>query len=155
MYSKNKGFSNREYSLTPPPGYDGSRFGHRSDGRDDAFPLYGQGYGSLKKGKKPPCQHKPEPIAEEFSHIYEEDDEFLCECCGEEKSLPEDENECRYSNAPCPCSESKSENKILSFLKNLSGEELLLIALIILLMGDMQNGEAETVLILALLLCVS
>ena len=154
MYSKNKGFSDKEYSLTPPPGYDGSRFGHRSDGRDDAFPLYGQGYNSSKRGKKPPYQHRPDPIAKDAPPVCSEEEECPCEyCSAEEEPITDDESECE--NAPCPCSDAKSENKILSFLKNLSGEELLLIALIILLMGDMQNGEAETVLILALLLCIS
>ncbi len=40
MYSKKYINSDAGYSITPPPGYDGSRFGSRSDGRDDGFPPY-------------------------------------------------------------------------------------------------------------------
>lgn len=41
MYSKRNSFERENsYIITPPPGYDGSRFGRRSDGRDDAFPPY-------------------------------------------------------------------------------------------------------------------
>lgn len=41
MYSKKYGtYMNGDYTVTPPPGYDGSRFGSRSDGRDDSFPPY-------------------------------------------------------------------------------------------------------------------
>ena len=122
MYSKNKGLTDRDYVLTPPPGYDGSRFRRRSDGRDDAFPLY------CSPPKK--ADIIPEPCPE------------FCEC---EETFPEECNEEKPDNR---------ENQILSFLQGIGGEELLLVALIILLSKDGKAG-IETVLILALLLCIS
>ena len=40
MYSRKTYEESGGYTITPPPGYDGSRFRRRSDGRDDSFPPY-------------------------------------------------------------------------------------------------------------------
>lgn len=40
MYSRKTYEESGSYTITPPPGYDGSRFRRRSDGRDDSFPPY-------------------------------------------------------------------------------------------------------------------
>ncbi len=40
MYSRKTYEESGSYTITPPPGYDGSRFRRRSDGRDDNFPPY-------------------------------------------------------------------------------------------------------------------
>ena len=129
MYSKNKGLTDRDYVLTPPPGYDGSRFRRRSDGRDDAFPLYSE----------PPKRIMKRPEEHSCSFCEEPFEEDICECpCPE---IPE--------NQPC-----EKDSQLLSFLQGIGGEELLLVALVILLSKDSKAG-IETVLILALLLCIS
>lgn len=133
MYSKSKGMQYGEYTLTPPPGYDGSRFRRRSDGRDDAFPFYGE----PKRRERPPKREAPPPLlpAEEECEPqkYEEED-----CC------------------PCECADDKKDegSGLLSFIQGLPGEEILLIALIILLAGSEDRAGLDTVLILALLLCL-
>ena len=138
MYSKNKGLTDRDYTLTPPPGYDGSRFRRRSDGRDDAFPMYSEPPQRIrKKPEPPPCP--------------------LCDDCPVTNDGPPESCECQsddsWEEKPCE-KEAEKEKKLLSFLQGIGGEELLLIALIILLAKDGKAG-IETVLILALLLCIS
>ncbi|MBQ4067480.1 MAG: hypothetical protein IJD22_07550 [Clostridia bacterium] len=151
MYSRNKGNTEREVYLTPPPGYDGSRFRKRSDGRDDAYPPYAEdevihphrhyrsGAGSRARQGTSPVSNKP---------IYDKTAEE-CSCSpssGEEETC----SECRSP------SEEGNGSRATSFdlLKGLGSEELLLIALIILL-AQSSNGGSDTVLILALLLCIS
>lgn len=136
MYSKYKGITDQNYSLTPPPGYDGSRFRRRSDGRDDAFPLYRE-----EAKKHPPLKKKPDFFEEEIQKPCPIEAEEECDCrfC-EEGNLPEEK--------------PKSDSGILSFLQGLGNEELLLIALILILANDSKAG-IDTILILALLLCIS
>ena len=140
MYSKNKGLTDREYILTPPPGYDGSRFRKRSDGRDDAFPMYSQHTERIRERNIPsPCTPFQDYCANEEPTEYEE-----CSCSAD-----------TVSDTSCtPCKSEEKEGGIISFLQGIGGEELLLIALIILLCNDNKAG-IETILILALLLCVS
>lgn len=120
MYSKKNREEYGGYIITPPPGYDGSRFGSRSDGRDDSFPPYDrQPQIYSQKQRKNPQEDKYERTDAE------------CEACdrGEAKGL-------------------------FPFMKNGIGqEELLLIALLIVLVGE-KNVSPEIVLILALLLCI-
>ena len=149
MYSKAKGFTDRDLTLTPPPGYDGSRFRSRSDGRDDSFPPYREAHHRKKAGA---------PSAEGA---------FPAACC---EALPEEEKCCdapsldeRAQSEQCPfckvpeecCEGGGRENPISSFIKGLGNEEILLIALIVLLSGNQSRQGLETVLILALLLCIS
>ncbi len=144
MYSKNKGLTDRDYILTPPPGYDGSRFRRRSDGRDDAFPMYSD---------KPKRIQPPEPPVEECR---QEPAEAFTDECEEEVSCPCEES--GTDECPCECctpeKSQKKDSSILSFLQGIGSEELLLIALIVLLSKDSKAG-IETVLILALLLCIT
>ncbi len=138
MYSKHKGMTDRDYTLTPPPGYDGSRFRRRSDGRDDAFPLYGESPKRTAPQYDKPCCEKEEP---EEEYICEDEEEVLspCQCCEESP----------------PCEEKPKESPgILSFLQSLGSEEVLLIALILLLANDAKAG-IDTILMLALLLCIT
>jgi hypothetical protein len=110
MYSRKTREEYGDYVITPPPGYDGSRFGSRSDGRDDSFPPYdnqGQIY-------SPPIKKK-------------------------------DEQEKREEN--------KSGSLFPFLKKGIGQEELLLIALLIVLVGE-KDVSPEIVLILALLLCI-
>lgn len=164
MYSKYKGITERDYSLTPPPGYDGSRFRRRSDGRDDAFPLYG---GDVER---PPKQSQIASLQyrtstcdcenEAQSHICPvENSEQDCiidksECCQEEPPCCTE-----YSDNNCVCQKSAESSpkssKIMSFLHGLGHEEILLISLILLLAGGNSRAETDTILILALLLCVT
>ena len=141
MYSKNKGITDRDYVITPPPGYDGSRFRRRSDGRDDAFLSYSDIPQRVQKQK-----YRPEYEAEETCPVEEED-------CPLEYS----EEPCRGEGPPdeAHCEDERREKSpgILSFLESIGGEELLLIALILLLSKDNAAG-IETILILALLLCI-
>ncbi|MBQ8914925.1 MAG: hypothetical protein IJ046_01955, partial [Clostridia bacterium] len=53
------------------------------------------------------------------------------------------------------CEERKTKKDVLSILEDLKGEEILLVALIIILSGSLGGAELDTVLILALLLCIS
>lgn len=164
MYSKYKGITDRDYSLTPPPGYDGSRFRRRSDGRDDAFPLYG---GEVKRpqnqhqnnhthGKVISCDYSkdehPSPLITDRS-----DQDLTCEST---ESCQEETTCCtQCSDIECTChkdNESSSKSsKIMSFLHSLGNEEILLISLILLLSGGRSRTETDTILILALLLCVT
>ena len=103
MYSRK---NREEYIITPPPGYDGSRFGSRSDGRDDSFPPYNKEGQMYTKEEKTPCEE--------------------------------------------PCKESH----LPQVLKNRIGqEELLLIALLIVIVGE-KSVSPEIILLLGLLLCI-
>ena len=144
MYSKSKGMQSEGYILTPPPGYDGSRFRKRSDGRDDAFPPYNEA-----PHKK---EHLPRPSASQDSAFALRKKEhhapyepIPCNCCDKEE-----END----TVSPPLKKEKGESGIASFIQSLSGEELLLIALIVLLAGGDNKAGLDTVLILALLLCI-
>lgn len=126
MYSKkNSVFDNGDYVITPPPGYDGSRFGSRSDGRDDAFPPYDkppQVYSPARRNKS--CQPEQEPREESVS----------CEAVTLE--------------------EKKSQGGLFPFLKKGVGqEELLIIALLIVLVTE-KEVSPELILMLGLLLCI-
>ena len=139
MYSKNKGITDRDYVITPPPGYDGSRFRRRSDGRDDAFLSYSDIPQRVQK-------QKFRPVSE---------DEEICPPEKEDSPPEYAEESCQCDDCPCPCEEEKKEKShgIISFLEGIGGEELLLIALILLLSKDNAAG-IETILILSLLLCI-
>jgi len=146
MYSKNNGITDRDYTLTPPPGYDGSRFRRRSDGRDDAFPLYGDRPQRDMTKRKDSESHEKCPD-EPYLDCEDKDAENTSDCCEQCKARQE-------------ANESKAEAKadkstaLAAFTENLGGEELLLIALILILCRDSKAG-IDTVLILALLLCIS
>ncbi len=165
MYSKYKGITDRDYSLTPPPGYDGSRFRRRSDGRDDTFPLYKN---DANPASKPP---KKDPLkCRAVTHDYAKDDpllsqnsdydltctdDSLCECHQKENQCCAD---CDRDEQPCPHKVSEVAEKssgIMKFLQGLGNEEILLISLILLLAGGKSRSETETILILTLLLCVA
>ncbi len=60
MYSRKTYEESGGYTITPPPGYDGSRFRRRSDGRDDSFPPYDA---SPKKAEMPKKEHEISPKA--------------------------------------------------------------------------------------------
>ncbi len=147
MYSKSKGITDRDYTLTPPPGYDGSRFRRRSDGRDDSFPLYGERQRTKhtqkcerpKENFSPPCCDHPQ-IAD-----CEEDCSLSDTICNEDSPVC-----CDTSEKEC-----SSDRSVLSFLNELGQEEILLVALIVLLCSNQSKVGMETVLILALLLCLS
>ena len=111
MYSRKTREEYGDFIITPPPGYDGSRFGSRSDGRDDSFPPY-----------------------DSQAQIYSQSDK--------KKEQTSDKHELNKSASLFP------------FLKKGIGqEELLLIALLIVLVGE-KEVSPEIVLILALLLCI-
>lgn len=159
MYSKSKGMTDRDITLTPPPGYDGSRFRKRSDGRDDSFPLYYEDthrYGQQKKCRERHrfpsdstyCPNRHMPKEEVHDCLDEEiEDGECCECEAVEEEKAE-------TAEPCEKKETR-ENPIKNFLKELGSEEILLIALIVLLSGNQTRAGLETVLILSLLLCIT
>lgn len=126
MYSKKQmGYPSGGYSITPPPGYDGSRFKSRSDGRDDAFPPYD------KPARTYTAEKKPSDNNNTRSNTYDDDDVFSFDTPKAEKS-----------------------NSIFPILKNgISNEELLIIALLIVLISE-NNISSELVLMLGLLLCL-
>ncbi len=112
MYSRKTREEYGDYVITPPPGYDGSRFGSRSDGRDDSFPPYNN------RNRI----YSPQSVEREEA---------------EDKKISE-----------------ADEKSLFPFLKKGIGqEELLLIALLLVLVGE-KNVSPEIVLILALLLCI-
>ncbi len=128
MYSKkNSGMDSGDYIITPPPGYDGSRFGSRSDGRDDAFPPYDrppQVYSPAKRNRQPSRQK---------DIVIEKEEKCDCEEHTEEK---------------------KDKSGFFPFLKNgITQEELLIIALLIVLVSE-KKCTPELVLMLGLLLCI-
>ncbi len=125
MYSKKNGvFEGGDYVITPPPGYDGSRFGSRSDGRDDAFPPY----------DKPPQIYSP----------------------ARRNRPPQQESATEECKEPAAiCVEEKEKNiGLFPFLKKGIGqEELLIIALLIVIVME-KNASPELILMLGLLLCI-
>ena len=58
MYSRKTYEESGGYTITPPPGYDGSRFRRRSDGRDDSFPPYDT---SAERISAPPKEVEKKP----------------------------------------------------------------------------------------------
>ncbi len=158
MYSRNKGMTDRDFTLTPPPGYDGSRFRRRSDGRDDAYPLYSDSgikqhtHDKQRKNQNPhntPSHIPKETPLQTLPDTKEEHD------CQPEDERPLADND-EQTSKPCRLdkAEKKSDNGIISFLQGLKSEDILLIALIVLLAGGEGKAGMETVLILALLLCI-
>lgn len=134
MYSKNKGITYQQTVLTPPPGYDGSRFRHRSDGRDDSFPLYEEKSPSHRTVTK----EMPECECEAIDK---------CECC-------ECDNDSKNNDSnKGDCQKSSPMSVLAPILKGIGKEELLIIALIILLSGEHGRPDTDTILLLALLLC--
>ncbi|MBE6713807.1 MAG: hypothetical protein E7575_00790 [Ruminococcaceae bacterium] len=161
MYSKNKGLTDRDYPLTPPPGYDGSRFRRRSDGRDDAFPMYGEqpmsSHGRKRRGQSSeqlvcPYEEKAEELAESSAERAEAVSEDDCDCAreGQCTECPDEEKKDKRAL----CEEKKREGVLSSLIRSLGSEEVLLIALMVLLAGDSSREGMDTVLMLALLLCI-
>ena len=68
MYSRKTYEESGGYTITPPPGYDGSRFRRRSDGRDDSFPPYDTSPKKVEIAKNEPevCTKKKVIGAEEL-----------------------------------------------------------------------------------------
>ncbi|MBR6676003.1 MAG: hypothetical protein IKL24_01585 [Clostridia bacterium] len=133
MYSKAKGMPRCDASPIPPPGYDGSRFRKRNDGRDEAF----------LAAYAPPAQPS---VAREKLQLHRDipteepekaPEEIICE-----EDVTTEAEEC--VSAP--------STKELSL--GIGNEELLLIALILILAGEGSAGT-EAVLLLTLLLCIS
>lgn len=111
MYSRKTREEYGNYVITPPPGYDGSRFRSRSDGRDDSFPPY---------DSQTQIYSRPAQKAEQPGEKHEE---------------------------------NKNASLFPFLKKGIGQEELLLIALLIVLVGE-KDVSPEIVLILALLLCI-
>lgn len=128
MYSKKYMNTRRaDYTITPPPGYDGSRFRSRSDGRDDAFPPY----------DAPPQIYRTDRQRSEAKEDESAEDITL--------ELTTD-NEASPSNS--------APHGFFPFLKDGIGqEELMIIALLIILLTE-EKLSAETILMLGLLLCL-
>lgn len=146
MYSKNKGITYQPTVLTPPPGYDGSRFRRRSDGRDDTFPLYEE----APSARREPVRHESgrhEPVRQKPKRPSPP----------EEKDCPQCADNAGDSNTySCHRDEATTPSPIgflTSFISGIGKEELLLIALIIILSGEKGNIDTDTILLLALLLC--
>lgn len=141
MYSKNKGFTYQQTILTPPPGYDGSRFRGRSDGRDDAFPLY-------ETQSRPPKR-----ILTKKSSVVSNNDTYGAE----EEIFEATERSEQESCDPPALKDSPGDASPISLLtpilKNIGKEELIIIALIIILAGEREGIDIDTILLLALLLC--
>lgn len=129
MYSKKtSGIGSGDYIITPPPGYDGSRFGSRSDGRDDAFPPYDRTPQIYSPKRSAPSQQM-----KECEHSYE------CE---------------KETDAACSSDKECEQGGLFPFLKRGIGqEELLLIALLIVLVCE-REVSPEIILMLGLLLCI-
>ena len=249
MYSRNKGITDRldpgdmmepRVILTPPPGYDGSRFKTRSDGRDDAFPMYGDDLPSPQASSAKRQRHRyysnsrkcgdgtsdnPSDGGEcenqnsggDLSHCRTERRQgFFCppkrdsrrDCCEDSErdcSFDRDRDCCDKSERDCCfdrdrdcCDKSgrdcrfdrdrdccdKSErdcghecdfdrdrdccdphkgkhpphreecsSPLSALIKSIGKEELMIIALMLILAGEKGQTDMDTVLILALLLC--
>ncbi|MBQ5332681.1 MAG: hypothetical protein J6K92_05430 [Oscillospiraceae bacterium] len=130
MYSKKQmGYPQRGYSITPPPGYDGSRFRSRSDGRDDAFPPY----------DNPPQVYAPEKKG--GAHVSSE-------------NSADNEDIFSFDHPPKSAIKVKKDESFFPFLKKgIGNEELIIIALLIVLISE-NNISSELVLMLGLLLCI-
>lgn len=141
MYSKNKGFTYQQTILTPPPGYDGSRFRGRSDGRDDAFPLYE----TQSRTPKRILTKKSSGISN--NDMYGAEEEIY-------EAPPESEQEsCEPSSSNNSTGDASPISLLAPILKSIGKEELIIIALIIILAGEREGIDVDTILLLALLLC--
>lgn len=137
MYSKSKGFTYQQQTvLTPPPGYDGSRFRQRSDGRDDTFPLY-------ENQSRSPKRILTQKGADDFGMEHEHDKDETCEKC----DTPQKDE------ADMKAEDTSPITLLAPVLKRIGKEELLIIALIIILAGEKERLDTDTILLLALLLC--
>lgn len=147
MYSKNKGFGYQQASFTPPPGYDGSRFRGRSDGRDDSFPLYES---QVRPQKRILTQRTSEPPhIDRIDQIEQNSNEAaVCTLCERSEDEETNKNSCRENS-----SEVSPMSLLAPILKRIGKEELLIIALIIILAGERDCLDTDTILLLALLLC--
>jgi len=137
----------RDQMLTPPPGYDGSRFRKRSDGRDESFYAYPEITVREPIQKRASERHVIKRRVKDMSHPVNEQ----TNACGDE-CAPTAENAAPCDSAP-EC-EREQPSALSAFFQSLGSEEILLIALILLLAND-SRANIDTVLILALLLCVS
>ncbi|MBQ8475251.1 MAG: hypothetical protein IJ499_06290 [Clostridia bacterium] len=141
MYSKQNGNSRDEgYAITPPPGYDGSRFGRRSDGRDDAFPPYDA---PASMYEKPAAVYTQKRQGRERRNTE-------IKAGNEQASYSPhiSHNHLREKNT------GSMESGIMPFLRNAIGrEELIIIALLLSFMGEKET-DPEIILLLGLLLCV-
>lgn len=217
MYSRNKGITDRldrgdmmepRVILTPPPGYDGSRFKTRSDGRDDAFPMYGDGLPSPQASSAKRQRHRyysnsrkcgdgtsdnPSDGGEcenqnsggDLSHCRTERRQgFFCppkrdsrrDCCEDSErdcSFDRDRDCCDKSERDCghecdfdrdrdccdphkgkhPPHREECSSPLSALIKSIGKEELMIIALMLILAGEKGQTDMDTVLILALLLC--
>ena len=165
MYSKNKGMNirseDRGFTLTPPPGYDGSRFKTRSDGRDDAFPMYGDPDAPHHRCTAVPCGRRHSGDIHNIHHhkdheaancsdgrgdrdMCEKDVRCLSDCCSD--------TDCAECGSDCRKEDCKDKTPFSSFIKNIGKEEILLIALIFMIAGS-SCPDPETVILLALILC--
>lgn len=135
MYSRSKGMTHTEPYLTPPPGYDGSRFRKRSDGRDEAF---------LAAYTPPPAPK--ETARDSFEEpICCPKDEEPPDVCPESEEIQCSDDEAGAAKGP------PLRHRPLQFLGE---EELLLISLILILAGG-NDANTDVVLLLSLLLCIS
>ena len=217
MYSRNKGITDRldpgdmmepRVILTPPPGYDGSRFKTRSDGRDDAFPMYGddlpspQGssakrqrhryYSNSRKcgdgtsddmSESGECENQNSggdlslcrterrqgffcpPKRDSKYDCCEDSDRDCCfdrdrDCCdmsdrgcGQECDFDRDRDCCNPHMGKHPPHREECPSPLSALIKSIGKEELMIIALMLILAGEKGQTDMDTVLILALLLC--
>ena len=225
MYSRNKGITDRldrgdmmepRVILTPPPGYDGSRFKTRSDGRDDAFPMYGDGlpspqassakrqrhryysnsrkcgdgtsddpsdggewenqntdrdfslcrtekrqgfFRSPERDSRHDCCEDPDCDCcdtSEYDCRFDRD----CDCCsdsdcgcGHECDFDRDRDCCDPRKGKHPPHRDECPSPLSALIKSIGKEELMIIALMLILAGEKGQTDMDTVLILALLLC--
>ena len=128
MYSKAKGINDRE-SVTPPPGYDGNRFSKKREFDD---PFFGDTAPSPTKSTFPKSMKAPP--SDSFG----------------ENGL----NRSQIPEAPAPQGElpaSGHRSSIPSFFKDAGKEELLLIALILMLAEEKGSENKDALLLLVLL----
>lgn len=138
MYSKSKGIIYQQAVPTPPPGYDGSRFRGRSDGRDDTFPLYESNTAPRRIFQSPAQENRHQEAKDEGIYCEE------CSCAGECEE---------HEKTDCKEVKSSPMSILAPILKSIGKEELLIIALIILLAGEHGKPDTDTILLLAILLC--
>ena len=141
MYSKNKGFTYQPTILTPPPGYDGSRFRSRSDGRDDAFPLY------ENSTRTPPGRVLTKKASGTINNDTDSTEKAYEALAGDVQTAPM--SPVHKDNT----GDASSLSFLAPILKRIGKEELIIIALIIILAGERENMDIDTILLLALLLC--
>ena len=180
MYSKNKGMTDRRdggmnirdedrsFTLTPPPGYDGSRFKTRSDGRDDAFPMYGDPDAPSHRCTAVPCDRRHSSDIHNMHH-HKDHESAHCsddsgagrnmresdDCCDDVRCLSDccrSDTDCADCGSNCRKDDCRDKSPFSAFLKNIGKEEILLIALIFMIAGS-SCPDPETVILLALILC--